>query len=368
MWKRCWPRQRKPAFYAKYLAAANGEQRMSVPGANSNGSAGLRQLLSNAARRPRVPQRIRDKFLPLTSQIRQTVEQSLRANFFADKSLHGAVPDSYLTTPEGEADLESHVAGRLELFRVWTIPWLDSLFKLDGARILEIGCGTGASTVALTEQGAQVVGLDVSAATLASARDRCAAYELKADFVESNATSIGTRFAGQKFDAIVFFAVVEHLTWEERIRSLKAAWDLLPANGMLAVIEAPNRLWYVDIHTTDEPFYNWLPDETAIAYTRYIDGPSRHLFAAPAEEAKLQLARLGRGVSYHDFVIAWNIPFDKLSVAGYMAEFHERRWHSMLAPLSSGGRYRKLLLSAAPGLHPAFLQPSLDLAFKKLGS
>ncbi|HUK42829.1 MAG TPA: methyltransferase domain-containing protein [Candidatus Bathyarchaeia archaeon] len=339
-----------------------------MPGTKSTAQGGMRQLLRNATQRPRVPQRLRDRFRPLTPEIRHAVEQSLRGSFFADKSVQGAVSDSYLATPEGQADLESHVAGRLELFRLWPIPWLDSLLKLEGARILEIGCGTGASTVALAEQGAQVVGLDVSGATLAAARDRFAAFGLKADFVESNATTIASQFAGQKFDAILFFAVVEHLTWDERIRCLKAAWDLLPANGMLAVIEAPNRLWYVDIHTTNEPFYNWLPDETAIAYTRYIGGPSRHLFAEPAEEAKLQLARLGRGVSYHDFVIAWNIPPEKLSVAGYLAEFHETKWHSLLAPLSSGGRYRKLLSSAAPGLHPAFLQPSLDLAFRKPGS
>ncbi len=342
---------------------------MSASGANSNGRGSLRQLVGSATRRPRVPQRIREKFLPLTPPIRQAVEQSLRNNFFADPTLHGAVPEAYLGTAEGQADLERHVAGRLGLFRTWTVPWLDSLLKLDGARILEVGCGTGASTVALAEQGADVVGLDVSAATLASARDRCAAYGLKADFVECNATSMVSRFAGQKFDAILFFAVVEHLTWEERIQSLKAAWDLLPANGLLAVIEAPNRLWYVDIHTTDEPFYNWLPDDAAIAYTRYLDsGPSRHLFAEPAEQAKLQLARLGRGVSYHDFVIAWNIPRDRLPVAGYMAEYHDSKWRSAIARLSAGGRYRKLLSSVAPGLHPAFLQPSLDLAFRKHGS
>ncbi|HZP24860.1 MAG TPA: class I SAM-dependent methyltransferase [Terriglobales bacterium] len=342
---------------------------MSLPGGNSNGHVGLRQLLSSAAQRPRLPQRIRDRFRPLTPELRQTVEQALRNHFFADRSVHPAGAEAHLATPEGQADLESHIAGRLDVFRTWTIPWLDSLLKLEGARILEIGCGTGASTVALEEQGAEVVGVDVSAAALASARERCAAYELHPEFVETNATSIASMFAGRRFDAILFFAVVEHLTWEERIASLQAAWKLLPPNGILAVIEAPNRLWYVDIHTTDEPFYNWLPDDAAIAYTRYLaSGPSRQLFTEPAEDAKLHLARLGRGVSYHDFVIAWNIPRDRLPVAGYLAEFHGSKWGSALGRLTAGGRYRKLLSSAAPDLHPAFLQPSLDLAFRKVGS
>ena len=339
---------------------------MSESAANSNGRAGIRQLISNATRRPRVPPRIRDKFLPLTPEIRARVEASLRNNFFADPGLHGAVPEDYLESQKGRADLESHVVGRLDAFRTWTIPWLGSLFQLKGARILEIGCGTGASTVALAEQGADVTGLDVSATTLATARERCAAYGLRADFVEDNATSIGSLFAGEHFDAILFFAVLEHLTSEERVRSLAAAWELLPANGVLAVIEAPNRLWHVDIHTTGAPFYNWLPDETAIAYTRFLDGgPSRHLFAEPAEQAKLKLARLGRGVSYHDFVIAWNIPHDRLPVAGYLNEFHEKKWRSAIASFFASARYRKLLSRVEPGLHPAFLQPSLDIAFRK---
>ena len=337
---------------------------------NSHAGFSIEQILRTATRLPRIPRHIRDRWLPLSPERRHAVEDSLRRNFFADRNnrLCSQSPDVYLETTEGKADFDNHVVGRLQLFREWTIPWLDSLFKLEGVRILEIGCGTGASTVALAEQGAQVVGVDISAAALGSARDRCEAYGLRAEFVETNATNISSLFAGKKFDAILFFAVVEHLTWQERITSLKGAWELLAANSILAVLEAPNRLWYMDIHTTNQPFYLWLPDEAAIAYTRYIDGPSRHLFAEPAEEARIHLARLGRGVSFHDFVIAWNIPPSQLPVAGYMAEFHERRWRSALARLTAGTRYRKFLLSVAPEVHAAFLQPSLDLAFRKTGT
>jgi len=335
---------------------------------NPTGTNDIRQRVRAAVRRPRVPSYIREKYLPLSADRRQAVEHSLRSNFFAAGSSTGESAELYLQTPEGQADFEDHVLGRLQMFRTWIVPWLDSLLKLDGARILEIGCGTGASTVALAEQRAQVTGVDIDAPALASARDRAAAYGVSAKFVETNATSIASVFAGENFDAILFFAVLEHLTWEERIDSLRAAWDMLPPHGLLAVIEAPNRLWYVDIHTTEEPFYNWLPDETAIAYTRYIHGPSRHLFNEPADLAKLQLARLGRGVSYHDFVIAWNIPPSQLPVAGYVAKFHERRWSRAVDRLTAGGRYRRFLSSVAPGLSPAFLQPSLDLAFRKAGA
>jgi 2-polyprenyl-3-methyl-5-hydroxy-6-metoxy-1,4-benzoquinol methylase len=340
---------------------------MCFTGKSSGAYSGLARLARTAVRRPRVPQHLRRRYLPLNSDSKATVENSLRRNFFSDRetTLCNQAPDAYLGTPEGKADLENHVLGRLQAFRQWTLPWLDSLFKLDGAYILEIGCGTGASTIALAEQGAHVTGVDVSAPALQSARDRCAVYGLTAEFVQTNATEIASVSPGRKFDAILFFAVLEHLTWGERIDSLRAAWDLLPPNGVLAVIEAPNRLWYVDIHTTQEPFYHWLPDETAIAYTRHIGQYPSRLFEEPEPEALLHLARLGRGVSYHDFVIAWNIAPEKLPVAGHMAKFHERALDVAMTRFSPGGRFRRFLARVAPGLHPAFLQPSLDLAFRR---
>ena len=60
-----------------------------------------------------------------------------------------------------ERDIHAHLLGRLTINRERVVPWLDSLQSLKGSRILEIGCGTGASTVALLEQGARVTAIDV---------------------------------------------------------------------------------------------------------------------------------------------------------------------------------------------------------------
>jgi 2-polyprenyl-3-methyl-5-hydroxy-6-metoxy-1,4-benzoquinol methylase len=327
--------------------------------------ASIERRLWAATRRPRVPRRIRDKYLPFNAACLQRVEESLRSNYFTDTSCRHESAEVYLQTPEGRADLEDHVGGRLRNFREWLVPWLDSLCKLERARILEIGCGTGACTVALAEQGADVVAVDISALALASARDRCAAYGLSPRFVQGSVPAIFSALAGETPDIILFSAVLEHLTWNERIDSLRAAWDLLRENSLLVILEAPNRLWYADIHTTNEPFYNWLPDEAAIAYTCYLPGPSHHLFEEPEREAKLHLARLGRGVSYHEFVIAWNIPVGRLPIVSYMAQFHSKHWRETLARFSPGGRYRTFLANFVPDLHPAWLQPSLDLAFRK---
>jgi Methyltransferase domain len=75
-----------------------------------------------------------------------------------------------------QQDLEDHLYNRIRDDRQRIIPWLDHVRPLNGARILEIGCGTGSSTVALTEQGAVVTGIDVDEDVLVVARDRCEAY------------------------------------------------------------------------------------------------------------------------------------------------------------------------------------------------
>ena len=51
------------------------------------------------------------------------------------------------------------------------------------------------------------------------------------------------------------------MTHRERLRSLQVASRMLVDDGVLCIIEAPNRLWPFDSHTADLPFFHWLPDE-----------------------------------------------------------------------------------------------------------
>ncbi len=52
---------------------------------------------------------------------------------------------------------------------------LDAMAPVEGRRVLEIACGTGRFTVMLAERGAEVTGIDISAAMLARGRERARA-------------------------------------------------------------------------------------------------------------------------------------------------------------------------------------------------
>jgi hypothetical protein len=110
-------------------------------------------------------------------------------------------------------------------------------------------------------------------------------------------------------DAVLFYAVLEHQTFGERIESLQRCWALLNVGGLLIVTDTPNRLTYGDYHTSQLPFYHVLPHDVAVAYAyrspraEFVEsiGSAAKQGPATAEES---LIRWGRGVSYHDFELA----------------------------------------------------------------
>lgn len=265
-------------------------------------------------------------------------------------------------------ELEAHRTGRLDEDRRTFAPWLDAVCGLDGSRVLEIGSGSGSSTVALAEQGAAVTGIDVNADWLPVAEGRCEAYGVEAEFHHLNAQQAAERFAGQSFDLVLLFASLEHMTHGERLASLAGAWSLLPAGGHLAVVETPNRLWHFDSHTSLLPFFYWLPDDLAQSYSRHSprDGfRQRHQHADSSDMESF--LREGRGVSYHEFELALGIAAAELPVASSLSTHHRLldRLRRLRRPRSLDAQFHACLCRARPDLHRGFLQPSLDLVLRK---
>lgn len=80
----------------------------------------------------------------------------------------------------------------------------DALSGVSGGRVLDVGCGTGATTLAMARalagQGA-CVGVDISAPMLALARERARRENLRAEFVQADAQV--HPFPPARFDRII---------------------------------------------------------------------------------------------------------------------------------------------------------------------
>ena len=123
---------------------------------------------------------------------------------------------SYLDTDIGKNDIEDHLINRLRNFRYKTIPWMNSLISLKQSKVLEIGCGTGCTTVALAEQGCELTSIDVDEIHIKVAKKRCELYGLPVNISSMNATEIHE--INKKFDIIVFSASLEHFELALNIR------------------------------------------------------------------------------------------------------------------------------------------------------
>ncbi len=306
-----------------------------------------------------VPNHLKKKRIRLDSTGLEAIRRSLETHYFTGWRSKG-----HIQAEAYARDLEDHLTARLERDRRRIIPWLDHAAGLCGKRILEVGCGTGSSTVALAEQGAEVTGIDVDEGALSVARDRCRAYGVNADLRMVNAQRMGEVFSANAFDMILFFACLEHMTIPERLISLRHAWEILPGGGCLAVIETPNRLWYFDGHTSQLPFFHWLPDELAFQYSRFSPRENfRELYREWNDSSREHFLRRGRGFSYHEMELAI-APIRELRVICSLSDYEGMR--SILRQSGMDRRYRSFLQRICPGIPPGFLEKSLDLAIQKL--
>ena len=306
-----------------------------------------------------VPAHLRQRHINPGDEAIQAVERSCRANYY--KGWRGEARYS----KEGfEEDLRDNVSQRLESDREKVVPWTDAAMPLQGKRILEIGCGTGSSTVALAEQGAVVTGIDIDEDALVVARERCRAYGLQAEFRAMNAQSLARTFRQDEFDLIIFFASLEHMTIDERLGALSDAWDLLPRNGMLSVVETPNRLWYYDDHTSYLKFYHWLPDELAFHYSRFSPRENfREVYRKYDPASQEHFLRRGRGMSFHEFDLAIK-PVKELRVVSSLSSFRGLR--HKIRQRRTDRAYKAMLMRIFPGIHEGFFDSDLYLILQKI--
>lgn len=113
-----------------------------------------------------------------------------------------------------------------------------------GARILDLGCGSGPYSFYLARKGFRTVGVDISKTAIAMARELTAQLQLSCEFVEGDFLS--APFEG-RFDLIVDSHFLHCIVFDDdRAAVLARIRDLLAPNGvfmlMTMICEGP-RTW-----------------------------------------------------------------------------------------------------------------------------
>lgn len=243
----------------------------------------------------------------LPPEMYAAIERELRATFFAKR------PAQYFLQPGFRKDMDDHVEKRYAACRDRLIPWASRYVDFSGARVLEIGCGTGSSTAAFAEVSREVFGYDIVLNSVQGAERRLAIMGVgNAHVVHEQAARVlerVTREHAAGVDVIVLYAVLEHMTIAERFEALGAYWNLLRPGGVVIIGDTPNRLIFNSQHTSGLPFFDWLPDEVALRYfdrsprAGFVDEMRRVTRDTPSKASEV-LDRWGRGVSYHEFELA----------------------------------------------------------------
>lgn len=111
--------------------------------------------------------------------------------------------------------------------------------KIYGKKLLDVGCGPGAFLNEAKKKGYEVWGLDFDGGNVKVAKER---YGIENVYIKS-VEEASRDFAGQRFDVVTLFEVLEHL--DDPVRFMAQVKDILSQEGYI-VVSLPNRDRFLD--------------------------------------------------------------------------------------------------------------------------
>lgn len=151
--------------------------------------------------------------------------------------------------------------------------------ELKNKKVMDFGCGTGASTVLLALHSDEVFAYDVDQKSISICKKRVQEHGLmdKVTFLTGNFENISGKLGN--FDFILLMGVVEHIPLSVhglRGRILLSLFDILNPGGYLYITGTPNRLWPIDKHTTQLWWIPWAKPGSKWAFRRAVE-KGRHV-------------------------------------------------------------------------------------------
>lgn len=153
--------------------------------------------------------------------------------------------------------------------------WLDAQLARDlpGRRALDFACGDGHITIEMARLGADVVGIDISAASVAIAR--AAASEAGVDARFEVMDALATDFPDDHFDVVVCAGVIHHM---DPVAAYRELARIVKPDGVVYALEGLAHNPLINLYRSRTPHLR-SPDEQPLR--RWEVEAARRSFAAP---------------------------------------------------------------------------------------
>ncbi|MGE3062731.1 MAG: class I SAM-dependent methyltransferase [bacterium] len=179
-----------------------------------------------------------------------------------------------------ETYVKQETGGRYTQIVEYVLPEMEHHFgRLNDFSILDYGCGTGATTVALAEKCSYVCAADIDNKSLEICKLRLKEHKVEERVSIFNMNNLHKEVKDKKFDIVLLNGVIEHIPISDknlRSRVILDAFSFVKKGGYLYINDTPCRLWPKDIHTTNLWFISYLKPGSMLAY-RYAVKLGKHI-------------------------------------------------------------------------------------------